>query len=142
MSDSCIFCFMYLLQIDGGRITLSCHMVNPKSIHEMLNESLMGIFMKHLQPDPVHGGWKFLTSEDESMGKLLLKCKILLSYVMGTNALRIQDRWVVLVRLIQLCSHYLPDTYFLRLKWGVQRQRYINRKWSHRKSQDKKYRMN
>ena len=55
--------------------------------------------MKHLQPDPVHGGWKFLTSEDESIGKLLLKCKILLSYVMGTNALRIQDRWVVLVRL-------------------------------------------
>ena len=110
---------MYLLQIDGGQITLSCCKANPKSIHETFKESLMRIFIKHMQPDPVVGRWKFLTSEGEPMGKLLLKCKILLSYVMGPDALRIQDPVDVLVRLLRLCSYYLPDTCFLRRTWGV-----------------------
>ena len=115
------FSFMYLLQMDGkSKITLSCRTVNPKSIHETFKESLMRIFMKHLQPDPVKGGWKFLTSEGEPMGKLLHRCKILLSYVMGRHSLLISDPWVVLVCLLQeLCSHYLPDTYNLRLLWKV-----------------------
>ena len=94
-------------------------MVNPKSLHEMFKESLMRIFMRHVQPDPVYGGWKLVTSGGETMGKLLLKCKILLSYVDGTDALGIQDRWVVLVRLMQVCCQYLPDTYILRVMWGV-----------------------
>ena len=75
--------------------------------------------MKHIQPDPVYGGYKFVTSEGEPMGKLLLKCKILLSYVMGTDALRLWDRWDVLHRLLRLCSYYLRDTYKLREMWKV-----------------------
>ena len=47
--------------------------------------------MKHVQPDPVDACRKFVTREGESMGKLVLKCEILLSYVMGTHALRILD---------------------------------------------------
>ena len=109
-------------------------MVNPKSIHEMLNESLMGIFMKHLQPDPVHGGWKFLTSEDESMGKLLLKCKILLSYVMGTNALRIQDRWVVLVRLYNCVVIIYQILTFLDSSGEFRDKNTLTEKWYHQKS--------
>ena len=75
--------------------------------------------MRHLQPDPVCGGWKLVTSDGEPMEKLLIKCKILLSYVDGEDALEIQDRWVVLARLMQVCCQYLPDTYILRLMWGV-----------------------
>ena len=110
---------MYLLQIDGGQIILSCRQTNPKSIHETFKESLMRIFMKHVQLDPVYGSWKFLTSEGEPMGKLLIKCKILLSYEMGTDALRLWRPSDVLVRLVHLCSYYLGDTYKLRLWWNV-----------------------
>ena len=110
---------MYLLQIDGGQIILSSRQKNPKSIHETFKESLMRIYMKHIQPDPVYGGYKFLTSEGEPMEKLLLKCKILLSYVMGTDALRLWDRWDVLHRLLRLCSYYLRDTFKLREMWKV-----------------------
>ena len=75
--------------------------------------------MKHLQLDPVYGSWKFLTSEGEPMGKLLQKCKILLSYVMGPDALRLWKSSDVLLVLIQMCRHYLPDTYNLRTMWKV-----------------------
>ena len=74
--------------------------------------------MKHVQLDPVLGCWKFLTSEGEPMGKLLQKCKILLSYVMGPDALRWKSK-NVLVNLIEQCRHYLPDTYKLRKLWRV-----------------------
>ena len=111
--------FMYFLQINRGQITLSCLKVNPKSIRETCKESLMRGFMKHVQRDWEHGFWKFLTSEGEPMGKLLLKCKILLSYEMGTAALRLWDPMRVLVCLVRLCSFYLPDTYKLRLMWRV-----------------------
>ena len=115
-----IFSFMYLLQMDGkSKITLSCRTVNPKSIHETFKESLMRTFMKHLQPDPVKGGWKFLTSEGEPMGKLLHRCKILLSYVMGTDALRLGHRQDVINGLLRLCSQYLRDTFKLREMWKV-----------------------
>ena len=56
------FSFMYFLQVNGGQITFSCRTVNPKSIHETFKESLMRIFMKHVQQDPVYGSWQFLTS--------------------------------------------------------------------------------
>lgn len=111
--------FMYSLQIEDYPITLSCRTVNPKSIHETFKESLMRIFMKHVQPDPVNACWKLVTSEGESIGKLVLKCKILLSYVIGTHALRISDPCDVLVCLMRQCKYYLPDTYQLRLMWGV-----------------------
>ena len=110
---------MYLLQIDGGQITLSCPVVNPKSIHETFKESLLRIFMTHIQPDPIRGGWKFLTSEGESMEDLLHKCKISLSYHMGPDAFRLKDPSSVMVCLLRSCSYYLPETWHLRHKWGV-----------------------
>ena len=58
--------------------------------------------MKHVQLDWTYGRWKFLTSEGEPMGKLLLKCKILLSCEMGADALRLRDPMRVLVCLLQL----------------------------------------
>ena len=65
--------------------------------------------MKHIQPDPVYGGYKFLTREGEPMEKLLLKCKILLSYDMGPGALRILDPYVVLANVLRLCSHWSSE---------------------------------
>ena len=73
--------------------------------------------MKHIQLN--YGCWEFVTSEGEPMGKLLQKCKILLSYVMGPDALRLWKPSNVLVSLIQLCRYYLPDTYKLREMWRV-----------------------
>ena len=75
--------------------------------------------MRNLQPDPVVGGWKLVTSDGKTMEQLLIKCRMLLYYVDGEDALLLQDRWVVLVRLMQVCCQYLPDTYILRLMWGV-----------------------
>ena len=75
--------------------------------------------MKHIQPDPVCGGYKLLTSEGEPMEKLLLKCKILLSYAMGTDALRLGGRQDVICGLLRLSMHYLRDTFKLREMWNV-----------------------
>ena len=111
--------YLYLLQIDGGQIILSSRQKNPKSIHETFKESLMRIYMKHIQPDPVCGGYKLLTSEGEPMEKLLLKCKILLSYAMGTDALRLGGRQDVICGLLRLSMHYLRDTFKLREMWNV-----------------------
>ena len=75
--------------------------------------------MKHVQPGPVKGAWELVTSEGEPMEKLVLRCKILLSHTMGTDALRLQSPRDVLTCLLQRCSCYLSDTYKLRQMWGV-----------------------
>ena len=113
------FSFMYFLQVNGGQITFSCRTVNPKSIHETFKESLMRIFMKHVQQDPVYGSWQFLTSEGEPMGELLFNCKVLISYQIGMDAMKLWRPSDVLQWVLHLCKHYLPDTYNLRLLWKV-----------------------
>jgi len=75
--------------------------------------------MKYVQQDPVYGGWKFLKIEGDPMGKLLRKCRILLSVIMGPDALRLWHHQDVLNSLLHLCSYYLSDTYKLREMWRV-----------------------
>ena len=79
----------------------------------------MIIFMKHVQQDPVYGSWQFLTSEGEPMGELLFNCKVLISYQIGMDAMKLWRPSDVLQWVLHLCKHYLPDTYNLRLLWKV-----------------------
>ena len=121
------FSFMYFLQINGGQITqitFSCRTVNPKPIHETFKESLLRIFMRHLQQDQEFRSWHFLIREGESMEKLLHNCKILISYQIDMDAWKLRRPSDVLDWVVHLCKHYLPDTYKLRVLWRVQKWRH------------------
>ena len=113
------FSFMYFLQINGGQITFSSRTVNPKPIHETFKKSLMRIFMRHVQQDPIYGSWHFLTRENESMEELLHNCKILISYQIAMDAWKLRSPSDVLDWIVHLCKYYLPDTYNLRVYWRV-----------------------
>ena len=118
------FSFMYFLQgqiYDGqiSQIMFSSRTVNPKPIHETFKASLLRIFMRHLQQDEEFRSWHFLTREGESMGKLLHNCKILISYQIAMDAWKLRRPSDVLDWVVHLCKHYLPDTYNLRVFWGV-----------------------
>ena len=106
-------------QINGGRITLSCTRVNPKSIQETFKESLWGIFMQHLHPDPTVRRWQFLTRPHQSMDKLMKKCQLVLSYVMGTDAMKIQDPADMLSKLLTQCQTNFRESYFRRQTLGI-----------------------
>ena len=129
------FSFMYFLQINGGQITFSSETVNPKPIHETFKKSLLRIFMRHVNQDPLYGSWHFLTRENEPMEELLHNCKILISYQIAMDAWKLRSPSDVLVWIVHLCKYYLPDTYNLRVYWRVQ-------KWRHNEFYKKIYHQN